>query len=73
MRFQIDTFTIKIKKEERSILMTAGGFAGRPKYYVIVGKKTRRPTSYEYQKIYKYLREREDDYDKETGEKMRGL
>ena len=61
MEFTIDTFKIKIKKEERRILRTRGGFTGyKPKYYVIVGKKTRRPTSYEYQKIYKELRERRE-------------
>lgn len=62
MGFTIDTFTIEIKKEKRSILRTRGGFTGyNPKYYVIVGKKTRRPSSYEYKKIYKKLRERKEE------------
>lgn len=61
MKFTIDTFTITVKKEERNILRTRGGFTGyNPKYYVIVGKKTRRPTGYEYKKIYKKLRERRE-------------
>ena len=60
-QMEVDTFTIEIKKEKRHIIMTWGGFRSLyPKYYVIVGKKTRRPTSYEYKKIYKKLRERKE-------------
>ena len=61
MRFTIDTFIIEIKKEKRNILRTRGGFTGYdPKYYVIVGKKTRKPTGYEYKKIYEKLREKRE-------------
>lgn len=61
MKFTIDTFTITVKGEERNIIRARGGFTGyKPRYDVIIGKKTRRPTSYEYQKIYKKMRERRE-------------
>jgi len=57
MEAGIKTFKIKIKKDEREVVMFYGGFATRPMYRITNGKEMRRPTSYEYQKIYKKLKE----------------
>ena len=56
MEASIKTFKIKIKKDEREIVMFYGGFATKPMYRITNGKEMRRPTSYEYQKIYKILK-----------------
>lgn len=57
MELKIKTFKIKIKRNEREVIMFAGGFASHQNYRIVEGKQMRRPTSYEYQKIYKKLRE----------------
>ena len=57
MEASIKTFKIKIKKDEREVVMFYGGFATQPMYRITNGKEMRRPTSYEYQKIYKKLKE----------------
>lgn len=55
-KFRTDTFTITIKKAPMKVIMFSGGFATNPTYYMVEGTKTRKPSSYEYQKIYKKLR-----------------
>lgn len=63
MEFKITTFKIKIKKDEKEVVMFSGGFTPRPAYRIVQDKIMRKPTSYEYQKIYKKLRaERPSDY-----------
>lgn len=57
MEARIKTFKIKIKKDEREVVMFYGGYATYPVYRIINGKEMRRPTSYEYQKIYRKLKE----------------
>jgi len=57
MELKITTFKIKIKKNEKDIVMISGGFASHTDYRVTEGNQMRRPTSYEYQKIYKKLRD----------------
>jgi len=55
--FRTDTFEIEVKKVKIKIIKYSGGFATGSTYYVVEGTNTRRPTSYEYQKIYKKLKE----------------
>ena len=57
MELKIKTFKIKIKKDEREVIMFTGGFVSHIDYRIAEGKQMRRPTSYEYQKIYRKLRE----------------
>lgn len=56
MEFKVTTFKIKIKQNVREVVMFSGGFATKTDYRIVEGKQMRRPTSYEYQKIYKKLR-----------------
>jgi len=56
MELNIKTFKIKIKKEEKEVIMITGGFSSHTDYRIVEEKIMRRPTSYEYQKIYKKLR-----------------
>jgi len=55
-KFKADTFTITIKKVPIKVVGFSGGFATGSTYYIVEGTKTRRPSSYEYQKIYTKLR-----------------
>ena len=57
MEIRLRTFTIKIKRQERQVVMLIGGFASHPDYRIAEDKMLRRPSSYEYQKIYKALKE----------------
>jgi len=59
MELKISTFKIKISKHEKEVVMFTGGFASHTDYRVVEGAIMRRPTSYEYQKIYKKLRNRQ--------------
>lgn len=60
-KFNRNTFIITIKKVPLKVLSFSGGFATQPTYYIVNGTKTRKPSSYEYQKIYAKLRtERQD-------------
>jgi len=59
MELKISTFKIKISKHEKEVVMFTGGFASHTDYRVVEGAIMRRPTSYEYQKIYKKLRDRQ--------------
>jgi len=58
MELSIKTFKIKIKKNEKEVVMFKGRFNDCADYRVIIGEGNilRRPTSYEYQKIYQKLR-----------------
>ena len=60
MDLNIKTFKIKIKKNEKEVVMFTGGFASHTDYRIVQNNIMRRPTSYEYQKIYKKLRKEED-------------
>ena len=59
MELNIKTFKIKIKKNEKEVVMFKGKFNDCADYRIIIGEGNilRRPTSYEYQKIYRKLRE----------------
>ena len=59
MELRISTFKIKISKNEKEVVMITGGFSSHTDYRVIEEKIMRRPTSYEYQKIYRKLRDRQ--------------
>lgn len=56
MELNIKTFKIKIKKNEKTVVMITGGFSSKTDYRITENGKLRRPTSYEYQKIYQELR-----------------
>jgi len=56
MELNIKTFKIKIKKNEKTVVMITGGFSSKTDYRITENNIMRRPTSYEYQKIYKKLR-----------------
>ena len=57
MNLNIKTFKIKISKIEREALMIKGKYDDNSIYRIVIGEGNilRRPTSYEYQKIYKKL------------------
>lgn len=55
--FKTETFEIEIKRVRKKVVRFSGGFATSSTYYIVEGKKTRRPSSYEYQKIYRKLKE----------------
>jgi len=59
MELKISTFKIKISKREKEVVMFTGGFASHADYRIAEGAIMRRPTSYEYQKIYKKLSKEE--------------
>ena len=57
MELNIKTFKIKIKKNEKEVVMITGHrFSGNTDYRITENGILRRPTSYEYQKIYQELR-----------------
>ena len=57
MELNIKTFKIKIKKNEKTVVMITGGYSLKTYYHITENRKLRRPTSYEYQKIYRALKE----------------
>ncbi len=48
---------IKYRGGDKTVVIMSGGFCSHNDYFVIEGKQMRKPTSYEYQKIYKKLKE----------------
>ena len=56
MELNIKTFKIKVKKNEKTVVMISGGFSSHTDYRITENGILRRPTSYEYQKIYQELR-----------------
>ena len=59
MELNIKTFKIKINKNEKEVVMFTTRFGTHADYRIVEGKIMRRPTSYEYQKIYQELRKEE--------------
>lgn len=59
MELKIKTFKIKISKNEKEVIMISGVYDTQAVYRIVIGEGNilRRPTSYEYQKIYRKLRE----------------
>ena len=54
MELKIKTFKIKISKVEKEVVMISGHrYSGKTDYRITENGILRRPTSYEYQKIYK--------------------
>ena len=57
MELNIKTFKIKVKKNEKEVIMFTGHrYSGRTDYRITENGEMRRPTSYEYQKIYQELK-----------------